>query len=135
MFARARDDQRIRTYDAERARAVPVVLPARKSSYEGTLRSTPASTSRMSGTQSSTMTAGDEDKSLESWREEISVQNERFVASMTDEEREEQRREILQRFGPDIGDVLRRVKEQRLNQLQTPRKRQIDGMLIQSRFS
>ena len=63
----------------------------------------------------------------------MSAQNERIVAAMSDVERQEQRQEILERFGPDIGDVLRRAKEQRLKQLQqqqSSRKRQIDGEFI-----
>ena len=77
-----------------------------------------------------------DDKTSDNWRDEISEQNERVVASMTDEERRAQRREITERFGPDIGDVLRRVREQRLRQLQQqqqpppPRKRNIDGEFI-----
>jgi RNA polymerase II-associated protein 1 len=44
------------------------------------------------------------------WRVQMSEENERCVAAMTEEEREESRREIEEKFGKDIGDVLRRVR-------------------------
>ncbi|KAJ7157145.1 hypothetical protein C8R46DRAFT_1004009 [Mycena filopes] len=47
------------------------------------------------------------------WRAQISRENEARVGSMTEEEREEERREILERFGPGIGDVLKKMREAR----------------------
>lgn len=44
------------------------------------------------------------------WRERISWENELKVASMTDEERERERREIIERFGEGISDILKRAK-------------------------
>lgn len=35
------------------------------------------------------------------------------MEAMTEEEREEAKREILDRFGPEIGSILKRVKEAR----------------------
>ncbi|KAJ7045065.1 hypothetical protein C8F04DRAFT_1067585 [Mycena alexandri] len=47
------------------------------------------------------------------WRAQISRENEARVGAMTEEEREEERREILERFGPGIGDVLKKVRRAR----------------------
>jgi hypothetical protein len=44
------------------------------------------------------------------WRVQMSEENKRRVATMTEEERAQERREIEERFGKDIGDVLRRVR-------------------------
>ncbi|KAF9522571.1 hypothetical protein CPB83DRAFT_822685 [Crepidotus variabilis] len=52
------------------------------------------------------------------WREKISKDNEAKVSNMTDEEREEERREILERFGEKIGDVLKRARMAREKQRQ-----------------
>ncbi|PPQ63587.1 hypothetical protein CVT24_004447 [Panaeolus cyanescens] len=45
-----------------------------------------------------------------SWRDQISRENEAKVASMSEAEIEEERRQILERFGANIGDVLKRAK-------------------------
>ncbi|KAJ7058840.1 hypothetical protein C8F01DRAFT_1255246 [Mycena amicta] len=47
------------------------------------------------------------------WRAQISKENELRVDAMTDEEREQQRQEILERFGPGITDILRKAREAR----------------------
>lgn len=44
------------------------------------------------------------------WREQISRENEQRVAHMTEEEREEERREIIERFGANVGDLLKRAR-------------------------
>ncbi|KAF8271748.1 hypothetical protein EI94DRAFT_519098 [Lactarius quietus] len=44
------------------------------------------------------------------WRAQISEENERRVASMTEQEREEERREIEERFGKNIGEVLKKAR-------------------------
>ena len=44
------------------------------------------------------------------WREQISKSNEAVVAGMTEEEREEERIQILERFGANVGDVLRKAR-------------------------
>lgn len=44
------------------------------------------------------------------WRVRMSEENERRVAAMTEEEREQERREIEENFGKNIGDVLRRAR-------------------------
>ena len=52
------------------------------------------------------------------WRDRISKENEEIVASMDDAEREEERRQILERFGTNIGDVLKRARLAREQQKQ-----------------
>ncbi|KAI0265687.1 hypothetical protein BC834DRAFT_174223 [Gloeopeniophorella convolvens] len=50
------------------------------------------------------------------WRTQVSEENERHVAAMTEEEREEERRDIEARFGKGVGEVLRRAREAREKQ-------------------
>ena len=47
------------------------------------------------------------------WREEVGRENEDIVARMSPEERELERRAILERFGPGIGAILQRTKQNR----------------------
>ncbi|KIL67775.1 hypothetical protein M378DRAFT_9053 [Amanita muscaria Koide BX008] len=47
------------------------------------------------------------------WRAQVSEENQHRVEAMTDEERQEAQREIFDRFGPEIGSILKRVKEAR----------------------
>ena len=49
------------------------------------------------------------------WRQQISKENEDRVADMTEEQREEERRQILERFGASIGNVLKRARIAREN--------------------
>ncbi|KAG6829441.1 hypothetical protein H0H87_011396 [Tephrocybe sp. NHM501043] len=56
----------------------------------------------------------------EEWRNQMSRENEQRVASMTEEEREEERQEILNRFGAGVGDLLKRVKLAREKQTKGP---------------
>ena len=44
------------------------------------------------------------------WRQQISKENEERVADMTEEEREEEIQQILERFGTSVGDVLKRAR-------------------------
>src|SRR6266540_851043 len=46
----------------------------------------------------------------EDWRERIGKENEGRVAQMEEAERDEEKRQILERFGSNIGDVLQRVR-------------------------
>ncbi len=57
-----------------------------------------------------------EEEPVADWREEISRQNQLQVQSMTAEERERERSEIYERFGADIGGILRRAREARERQ-------------------
>ncbi|KAJ6581338.1 hypothetical protein B0H19DRAFT_1369701 [Mycena capillaripes] len=53
------------------------------------------------------------DERADDWRAQMSRENELRVSAMTDEEREEERREILEKLGPGIGDLLKKVREAR----------------------
>ncbi|KAF9517230.1 hypothetical protein BS47DRAFT_1390022 [Hydnum rufescens UP504] len=53
-------------------------------------------------------------------RAQVSAENEQLVQSMSDEQRETERQEIYARFGPGIGDVLRRAREARERQNALP---------------
>ena len=44
------------------------------------------------------------------WRQQISKENEERVADMTEEQREEEIQQILERFGSSVGDVLKRAR-------------------------
>ncbi|KAF9464201.1 hypothetical protein BDZ94DRAFT_1308216 [Collybia nuda] len=52
------------------------------------------------------------------WRWQMSRENEQRVEGMTEEEREEERRAIMDRFGAGVGDLLKRVKNARMKQAQ-----------------
>lgn len=54
--------------------------------------------------EASTLPAGDD------WRDRMSKENEERVASMDNDEREDEKRQILDRFGANIGDVLKRAR-------------------------
>jgi len=43
----------------------------------------------------------------------MTEENERLVAAMTEEEREQERRQIRENFGKNIGDVLRKARTAR----------------------
>jgi len=47
------------------------------------------------------------------WREDVSQENEKIVASMSPEERELERQAILERFGPGIDTILQRARRNR----------------------
>jgi RNA polymerase II-associated protein 1 len=70
----------------------------------------PMQTARLGGPRA----PADFEKEDTDWREQISRENEMKVASMTDEERERERQEILERFGDGIGQILRKAKAKRL---------------------
>ncbi|KAJ7757563.1 hypothetical protein B0H16DRAFT_1537077 [Mycena metata] len=93
-FARAREAKA-----AGRGEEPPVVVP-----------SSPAPPSVVPSTPPHVTT---EPSPSDDWRAQISRENEARVGAMTEEEREEERREILERFGPGIGDVLKKVREAR----------------------
>lgn len=50
------------------------------------------------------------------WRNQINRENEQRVESMTEEEREQERQEIMERFGAGVGDLLKRVRLARAKQ-------------------
>ena len=52
----------------------------------------------------------EEDPDTDDWRARMSEENDRRVAAMTEEEREQERREIEEKFGKNIGEVLRNAR-------------------------
>ena len=52
----------------------------------------------------------EEEPNTGDWRVRMSEENERRVAAMTEEEREQERREIEEKFGKNVGEVLRRAR-------------------------
>jgi hypothetical protein len=51
-----------------------------------------------------------EEPHTDDWRVRMGEENESRVAAMSEEEREQERREIEEKFGKNIGDVLRRAR-------------------------
>lgn len=49
-------------------------------------------------------------KATEDWRRQMEEENQKKVEAMTEQEREAERKEILERFGPNIGEVLRKAR-------------------------
>lgn len=56
------------------------------------------------------------DRDNEEWRAQMSKENAERVAAMTDEEREDARRQIVERFGANVGEILRRASLARTKQ-------------------
>ena len=52
----------------------------------------------------------EEEPDTDGWRVRMNEENERRVAAMTEEEREQERREIEEKFGKNIGEVLSRAR-------------------------
>ncbi|KAH9922952.1 uncharacterized protein B0H18DRAFT_1016327 [Fomitopsis serialis] len=93
-FARAREEQK--KGEPSKPQYVPVVQPTMKVEIpKPRVAAKPASGE-----------SGD-------WRRQIEEENRRRVDTMTDEEREQERREILEKFGPDVGEILRKAREAR----------------------
>ncbi|KAH9973933.1 hypothetical protein BJV74DRAFT_889030 [Russula compacta] len=88
VFARNREAQQQPNALSSRTAVPPVVQPASK--MQEVLPS--------------------EEPDTDAWRVQISQENERRVAAMTEEEREQERREIEEKFGKNIGEVLKRVR-------------------------
>lgn len=108
-FTRGRDDlKRGSASSLPRPTSVPTVVPA--SDAAGLDRSTPDTP------EGDTKPA----PSSPDWRQQVSAENERRVANMTEEEREEERKEIMERFGAGVGDILRRAREARERETQRP---------------
>jgi RNA polymerase II-associated protein 1 len=51
-----------------------------------------------------------EEHDTDNWRVQMSEENERRVAAMTEEEREQERRQIRENFGKNIGDILKKAR-------------------------
>lgn len=52
-------------------------------------------------------------EATEDWRKQMEEENQRRVEAMTEEEREAERREILERFGPNVAEILRKARAAR----------------------
>ena len=52
-------------------------------------------------------------EATEDWRKQMEEENQRKVEEMTKEEREAERREILERFGSNVREILRRARAAR----------------------
>jgi hypothetical protein len=102
-FARNREEKqsRQRITPSSRLRDVPLVV----------------SSLNESSAKARDLTEPDDDD----WRHRISKENEERVAGMDDAEREEERRQILERFGTNIGNVLKRARLAREQQRQSGR--------------
>jgi hypothetical protein len=59
-------------------------------------------------------TSSHKDANEDDWRDRISLENTKRLESMTEEERQQEREEILGKFGPGVADTLRRAREARL---------------------
>ena len=96
-FARAREDQQ-KSSGSERPRTVPKVVPSQPAKRER---------SPSDGEDGASQGSGEE------WRKQVEEENKRKVEGMTSEEIEQEKREILERFGPGIEDVLRKARAAR----------------------
>lgn len=52
-------------------------------------------------------------EATEDWRRQMEEDNRRRVEAMTEDEREAERREILEKFGPNVGEILRKARAAR----------------------
>lgn len=86
-FARNRED--LRKSGIPRLHTVPAIAPSSKQSSRHSSSPPPSSVD---------------------WRDQVSRENEERVAGMTEEEREQERREIVERFGANVGDILKRAR-------------------------
>lgn len=94
-FARAREEQK--KGEPSRPQNVPAVQPTMKVEIPA-----PNVLAQPSSSES-----GD-------WRKQVEKENQRLVEAMTEEGRERERREILGKFGPDVGEILRKAREARM---------------------
>ena len=91
-FSRARSEQ-LRSERPQRSQIAPLIVSSK--SLASPLERTPGA------------------KSPVEWRRQMEEENMTRVENMTEEEREHERRDIVEKFGPRIGDVLRRAREVR----------------------
>lgn len=100
-FARNREEQLRRNPGSSRLQAPPAVPATDK--LTSPLRAPPPRSSAPSDLLSD-----------DAVREQISRENEARIAGMTPEEVEDERRQILERFGAGIGSVLEKAKRNRM---------------------
>ncbi|KAG2075187.1 hypothetical protein BDR04DRAFT_1092054 [Suillus decipiens] len=111
-FARAKEEEK--SSSNVRPTAVPLVIPAR-----------PGEQPRSRDLQVDSQSTDD------AIRQQISEENERRVANMTEEEREQERREVLEQLGSGAGDLLERVRAARLRNT-TKAPAIAEGILVQN---
>ncbi|KAI0671182.1 hypothetical protein C8Q78DRAFT_974610 [Trametes maxima] len=95
-FARARLDAQKPA--GQRLREVPVIQPSSGLNFEP---------------QNPDVKREQQNSDPEGWRTQMEEQNAQRVETMTEEEREQERAEILEKFGPNVAEVLRRAREAR----------------------
>ena len=101
-FQRAREDQKKST-GSERLSKPPVIASPRA------VEKSPAREDDEDEHPGSRVIAA----ATEDWRRQMEEENKRRVEAMTEEEREAEKKEILERFGPNIVDILRKAREAR----------------------
>lgn len=111
-FARAKEEEK--SSSNVRPTAVPCVIPAR-----------PVEHPRSQDLQVDSQTTDD------AMRQQISEENERRVANMTEEEREQERLEVLEQLGSGASDLLKRVRAARLRNT-TKAPAIAEGILVQN---
>ncbi|KAG1810852.1 uncharacterized protein BJ212DRAFT_1376342 [Suillus subaureus] len=111
-FARAKEEEK--SSDNVRPTAVPLVIPAR-----------PIEQTESRDLQVDSHTPDD------AMRQQISEENERRVANMTEEEREQERREVLEQLGSGAGALLERVRAARSRKT-TKAPAIAEGILVQN---
>jgi hypothetical protein len=109
-FARAREQRRQQSNVIEQPQSQSTSNPSVISTQraEGRASDMPPAEIRPSLVVSSN---NDDPNESSDWRAQMSSENEAKVANMTEEEREEERRQIFEQFGPGIADILRRARE------------------------
>jgi hypothetical protein len=111
-FARAREEEK--STRNVRPTTVPLVIPAR-----------PVEQHQSRDFEVGSRTADDV------MRQQISEENARRVANMTEEEREQERREVLEQLGSGAGDLLERVRAARSRNT-TKAPAIAEGILVQN---
>ncbi|KDQ62123.1 hypothetical protein JAAARDRAFT_30030 [Jaapia argillacea MUCL 33604] len=97
-FARGREE--LKRKGTDRPTEVPIVKPSQAIGQGG-------------GEGNVTGKVPPQPASEEDWRRQIDEENKKRVESMTDEEREQERQDILEKFGSGVGDILRKAREAR----------------------
>lgn len=111
-FAKAREAQQNQNGQGSRSSQPPVVQSTTKRAHDRDDDDTFASVSVMPPSDSA---------QPPDWRRQMSRENERTIEAMTDEEREQEKAEILERFGPGISELFKKVAQNKENGLKRPR--------------
>lgn len=107
-FARAREQrQQQQTNATEQPQSRSVIPPV----ISGQKAQSKTSAAPSVEIRPSLVASSDNDNESPDWRAQMSAENEARVANMTEEEREEERKQIFEQFGPGIADILRRARE------------------------